>query len=339
MPQKVARSFVITIGDCHWHNVVGLRTLEPFCSVLYAALEFESHYHIQVFFTLKHEVGPKPFNWVHRFFPTTNKDWVTVAKGTKKANHEYIIRGIGQNGMLKSFSQVFWNKDLHEKEEPEATLATVCDLMKNGESLKNLMFDNKFVNIIAKNMTFLREMEAHCAAARRSVLGERDSLRRGAPGAPRSGCKAQAESEGSTAVRGRKRIRDLADFNRTLEIGEKLVVIWGPAGTGKTQWAKAHFEKPLLVSSVDGLKDFDDHDGIIFDDMDFSHWPREAMIHLCDYEEDRPIHCRYKDFIKPAGTRVVVTTNKHGGCVFGDYMADPAIARRIEVIEVKESLF
>jgi len=110
------------------------------------------------------------------------------------------------------------------------------------------------------------------------------------------------------------------------------VVLIGPSNIGKTQYAKAHFNNPLFVSHKDRLRDFEPgtHDGIIFDDMDFNHYPRTAQIHLTDWDEDRDLDARYMCAKIPANTRKIFTCNTM--CVDN---RDEAIARRITVINLK----
>ena len=55
------------------------------------------------------------------------------------------------------------------------------------------------------------------------------------------------------------------DFNVPLETNFRVLIVRGKAGTGKTQYALAHFESALLVSHMDDLRNFDKerHDGIV----------------------------------------------------------------------------
>lgn len=124
----------------------------------------------------------------------------------------------------------------------------------------------------------------------------------------------------------------LNDFITKLPIDFETVFITGPAGIGKTQFAKAHFKNALIVSHMDTLKQFnpDEHDGIIFDDMTFAHYPREAVIHLLDWEEDRDIHCRFQNAFIPKETRKIFCSNKSFNDTFGNNMEnDEAVTRRI----------
>lgn len=124
----------------------------------------------------------------------------------------------------------------------------------------------------------------------------------------------------------------LDDFITKLPYDFETVFITGPAGIGKTQFAKAHFNNALIVSHMDTLKQFnpDEHDGIIFDDMTFAHYPREAVIHLLDWEEDRDIHCRFQNAFIPKETRKIFCSNKSFNDTFGNNMEnDEAVTRRI----------
>lgn len=131
------------------------------------------------------------------------------------------------------------------------------------------------------------------------------------------------------------------EFSRPLEEGFRALVIWGPTGTGKTQYALAHFKQPLLVSHMDDLKDFDENrnDGIVFDDMSFQHLPRESMIHMLDWDVGRSIHCRHTCAYIPEHTRKIFTTNNDHGCIF-PVDDSGAIGRRISrTLHVNGPLF
>lgn len=71
------------------------------------------------------------------------------------------------------------------------------------------------------------------------------------------------------------------------------ILLWGPSGFGKTQYALTQFKNPLLIRHMDKLKELTPlHDGLVFDDLSFTHYPPEAVIHLLDMEEDSTIHVR-----------------------------------------------
>lgn len=113
----------------------------------------------------------------------------------------------------------------------------------------------------------------------------------------------------------------------------KTIIIKGPSGCGKTTWAKLHMPLPsLFVSHIDQLKSFKPgfHKSIIFDDVDFKHWPRVSQIHLCDYHDPRSIHCRYATANIPAGIFKCFTCNE-----LPIDITDEAIRRRVRVYTVR----
>lgn len=115
----------------------------------------------------------------------------------------------------------------------------------------------------------------------------------------------------------------------------RTIFVYGGTNTGKTQWALHCFNNPLLVRHMDALRGFnkDFHDGIVFDDMSFAHMPREAVIHLCDWDEDSDIHVRYGVARIPAGTRKIFTSNKTFDEAFPPD-EHGAIRRRFRIIHV-----
>jgi hypothetical protein len=111
----------------------------------------------------------------------------------------------------------------------------------------------------------------------------------------------------------------------------KCLFIHGATNTGKTEWAIAHFpEGCLFVRHMDDLKGFVPgvHDGIVFDDMSFAHLPREAVIHLLDWDRPSAIHCRYTTATIPAHTRKIIVSNKQYNETFPED-EHGAIKRRI----------
>lgn len=121
-------------------------------------------------------------------------------------------------------------------------------------------------------------------------------------------------------------VRCLKEFNWD-DSYRKSLVIQGPPGCGKTNWAKIHAKKPaLFVSHLDRLKDFriGIHKSIIFDDLDFQHLPRTSQIHLVDRENPRDIHIRYAVAHIPAGVQKIFTCNHE------PFIRDDAIRRRVD---------
>ena len=91
----------------------------------------------------------------------------------------------------------------------------------------------------------------------------------------------------------------------------RACVLTGPAGCGKTSFAKAHFKHPLVCLHLDDLKSIRAgyHDGVVFDDMSFTHLPATSIIHLLDVENTRSIHCRNTNARLPAGMPRMFTIN------------------------------
>lgn len=113
----------------------------------------------------------------------------------------------------------------------------------------------------------------------------------------------------------------------------KTLILTGPTNAGKTALAKALLPNALFISHIDGLKNFSTlYDGIIMDDMTFTHYPRESQIHLVDTAEEREIHCRHTNGRIPADVPRIITTNRNPSAVL--FVDDPAIKRRIVCWEV-----
>ena len=117
---------------------------------------------------------------------------------------------------------------------------------------------------------------------------------------------------------------------------EHVVVLQGNPGCGKTEWALAHFAKPLLVTHLDGFRYFNPavHDGIVADDVSFAHMPIETQIQVADWTQDRDIHGRNVCAFLPRHTRKIFT------CNWGRYpfSRDEAIDSRVCHIELDRDL-
>lgn len=68
---------------------------------------------------------------------------------------------------------------------------------------------------------------------------------------------------------------------------EKNVFLSGPSGIGKTSWAAAQFACPCIVRDVSQLRLFREgvHDGLVFDEVDFSKWELIKVGHLMDVSQ------------------------------------------------------
>lgn len=136
---------------------------------------------------------------------------------------------------------------------------------------------------------------------------------------------------------------NIDDFLKSALSLDKPTLLCGSSNTGKTQFALAHFVNPLMVSHPDRLKLLSpDHDGIVFDDMSFKHWPVEAVIHLLDSECDREIHIRYGTVTIPAGTKKIFTHNTSNPFYnpeTTDVEQIAAIERRYETVNILNKLY
>jgi len=137
----------------------------------------------------------------------------------------------------------------------------------------------------------------------------------------------------------------MTDFNAPpIPLDQGVVHLWGPTGTGKTQYAMAHFKSPLMVRHMDQLTQFDPkkHDGIVFDDMTFNHLPPTAVIHLLDWDMPSAIHVRYTTAVIPAKTKRIITSNDRDIFYDETKISVPlvaAIMRRVTQISIPDRLF
>ena len=111
----------------------------------------------------------------------------------------------------------------------------------------------------------------------------------------------------------------LTDFTCAALDLTKAVVLHGESNIGKTEFALAHFERPLLITRIDDLKKITDQtDGLVFDQMRFIHpeAPRklnltpDEVINLLDLAHTRSIPARYGDSTIPEGLPRIFTTNR-----------------------------
>jgi len=120
------------------------------------------------------------------------------------------------------------------------------------------------------------------------------------------------------------------------------LLLTGPTGIGKTQFARALLPSAPVIRHVDQLRTADLSKGIIFDDFDVSHWPVTSIIHLLDWDEASGIHCRYTHVLVPAHTKKIFTHNKPLHQWLPADIPRPqyeAVERRIILVELTTRLF
>lgn len=116
----------------------------------------------------------------------------------------------------------------------------------------------------------------------------------------------------------------ITDFTNT-------IVLYGKSNIGKSQFARAHFKAPLVITQIDRLADLDyprTHDGLIIDDCPIAKWSRERQMALTGVETDGHIRILYQSKTIPAGCPRVVVSNYDGWDVFGDNRSDGSVTRR-----------
>lgn len=120
--------------------------------------------------------------------------------------------------------------------------------------------------------------------------------------------------------------RQVQDWNAATH----SLVLEGPAGCGKTTWAKVHCAKPALwVRHPDALNLLRPHHrSIIFDDMCFKHQPPATQKSLTDVIDIAHVHIRYRYVVIPPGISRIFTCNEYPFAEEGAH-AD-AIGRRLK---------
>lgn len=122
---------------------------------------------------------------------------------------------------------------------------------------------------------------------------------------------------------------------------EFALILEGEAGYGKTKWAERQFKHPLTVRHMGKLKDYDPdvHDGIVFDDMTFAHYPREPRIHLLGVEDEADLNVKHGHVTIPAGVPRIFVTNHGTEATFGkEFATDKALSRRAKWVFLYEDI-
>lgn len=123
---------------------------------------------------------------------------------------------------------------------------------------------------------------------------------------------------------------------------EKHVLLMGPTGVGKTQFALAHFKHPLLVKDKEDYRRFTDQtDGIVMDDIAFKTWLPETLLKLVDTLCTITQQVKYGSVRIPGKIKRIICVNNidvfwpNGIC--DDHKR--AIARRVDAYYAPKPLF
>lgn len=91
----------------------------------------------------------------------------------------------------------------------------------------------------------------------------------------------------------------------------KSWVFHGKPGTGKTQFALAHFKNPVMISGPEDYKRINDEtDGIVIDDCNYQLFSPQNVIHRVDVACDRTVNVKYSSAIVPAYLPRIFTINQ-----------------------------
>lgn len=120
----------------------------------------------------------------------------------------------------------------------------------------------------------------------------------------------------------------------TTLLPNRSIVVIGPAGCGKTTWAKLIAPKPaLFCRHLDSLSLIqDEHQSVVFDDLCFRHLPAQTQKFLVDMNDLAEIHIRYKVARISAGVMRIFTANEFPFEVSENHI--DAIERRIQRINL-----
>lgn len=124
---------------------------------------------------------------------------------------------------------------------------------------------------------------------------------------------------------------------------EKTKVLVGPSGKGKTAFACAHFDNPLIVTQKQDWAKYkpEIYDGAVVDDMPFTKIHPVEMNHILEMREATTIRVLYGVVELPAKFRRIFTTNKES--LFWPEQPEietiKAWKNRSEVVTIKDRLF
>jgi hypothetical protein len=143
----------------------------------------------------------------------------------------------------------------------------------------------------------------------------------------------------------------LKDFNlknnpeilRWIQHPEKTLVLTGPSGVGKTQFAKAFAQEKgfetLVVNHLEGFKDLTSrHDCIILDDANITGLDPTQLLALVDNQQHKTLRVLYGTVNKRKGLIQMFTMNKREFYYIKPFLKEKRFARRMVFSEVKQPI-
>lgn len=94
------------------------------------------------------------------------------------------------------------------------------------------------------------------------------------------------------------------------ELEDKVMVFIGDTGIGKTQFALAHFERPLLVRDKEDWSRYNqDTDGIVLDDINFADWNPLTFLKILNLDTPITQSVKYGHVRVKKGTKRIICCN------------------------------
>lgn len=122
--------------------------------------------------------------------------------------------------------------------------------------------------------------------------------------------------EGEIVDRTNRAVYEATQFNEPLldlhddTHKNKAIVLIGPTGLGKTQWALAHFKNPVHVRDKNDYSRITDNtDGLVLDDLDQMHWQPLTLLKLVECETNVTMNIKYGSKIIRAGMPRIIIAN------------------------------
>lgn len=149
--------------------------------------------------------------------------------------------------------------------------------------------------------------------------------------------------------------RDIEEFEMPEEVldwktnlyDKKTLILFGPSGTGKTEFSKSVLKSmnlnTIFIRDTNAVKELDagiKNPALLFDDVSLSNKTREQIIHILDLENTSQLRILYAITDIPSGTPRVFTTNKLEDVIGSiDLNEVPKeIARRVHLVNIDKSL-